>query len=222
MADENVLVAEPLAERGSRPAGRLRSGGRVPAIVYGLGGPSVAVTVNSHDLDRILSHGANTLITLHVDGDQQMTLVRQIQRHATRGQLVHVDFVRVRADVAVAAEVPLHLLGEPVGVRNGGLLEQLIFQLHVEARPQDIPHSIDADVSHLDIGDQLRLSEIAIPPRVECSLDAETLVAQVVAPRVAELPEEGEVPEGEVPEGEAAEAAEGEARGAEGAPESSE
>ena len=100
--------------------------------------------------------------------------------------------------------------------------EQLIFQLHVEARPQDIPHSIDADVSHLDIGDQLRLSEIAIPPRVECSLDAETLVAQVVAPRVAELPEEGEVPEGEVPEGEAAEAAEGEARGAEGAPESSE
>ena len=94
-----------------------------------------------------------------------LTLARQIQRHPTRGELVHVDFVRIRRDVAVSADVPLHLIGEPTGVRDGGLLEQLMFQLTVEAKPGNIPVSIEIDVPELDIGDQLPRRRPPAPDR---------------------------------------------------------
>jgi large subunit ribosomal protein L25 len=211
MAENITLLAEPRAERGSRPAGRLRRTGQVPAVVYGLGTDTVAVSVPARELQHILAGGANTLVTLKVGGDDALTLVRQVQREPTRGDLLHVDFIRVRTDVAVAAEVPLRLIGEPAGVKDGGLLEQMVFTLSIEAKPQDIPHDLEADVSHLEIGDQIRIAEIALPAGVVTPLDAETLVAQVVAPRVAEeeAPAEGE----EGAEGEAAEGAEAAAEG---------
>jgi large subunit ribosomal protein L25 len=194
---EEVLTAEPRTERGSRPAGRLRRAGRVPAVVYGLGGDTVAVTVPARELGHILAHGANTLIRLRLDADDQLTLARQVQRHPTRGDLVHVDLIRVRTDVAVAAEVALHLIGEPEGVRNGGLLEQLVFGLPIEARPQDIPGSIEFDVSALDIGDQVRLTELPLPAGVTATIEPDALIAQVVAPRVVvEEEAEGEAAEG--------------------------
>jgi large subunit ribosomal protein L25 len=206
---EEVLTAEPRAERGSRPAGRLRRAGRVPAVIYGLGGDTVPVTVPSREVTHILSHGANTLIRLRLAGDDQLTLARQVQRHPTRGDLVHLDFIRVRTDVAVSAEVALHLIGEPEGVRNGGLLEQLVFGLPIEAMPQDIPGSIEVEVAHLDIGDQFRLDEITLPAGVTATIEPDALIAQVVAPRVAEVAEvaEGEGEEGEAAEGEAGEGA---------------
>jgi large subunit ribosomal protein L25 len=202
---EELLTAEPRTERGSRPAGRLRRAGQVPAVVYGLGGDSVSVTVPARELGHILAHGANTLIRLRLAGDDQLTLARQVQRDATRGDLVHIDFVRVRTDVAVSAEVALHLVGEPEGVRNGGLLEQVVFGLPIEARPQDIPSSIEMDVAGLDIGDQLRLADLALPAGVTATIEADALIAQVVAPRVVTEAEAGEAAEGEVAEGEAVE-----------------
>jgi large subunit ribosomal protein L25 len=208
---EEVLTAEPRTERGSRPAGRLRRAGRVPAVIYGLGGDTVTVTVPSREVTHILAHGANTLIRLRLDGDDQLTLARQVQRHPTRGDLVHLDFIRVRTDVAVSAEVALHLVGEPEGVRNGGLLEQLVFGLPIEAMPQNIPGSLEVDVAHLDIGDQIRLDEITLPEGVAATIEPDSLLAQVVAPRVVEEEpteaEEGEGEEGEAVEGEAAEGA---------------
>jgi large subunit ribosomal protein L25 len=206
---EEVLTAEPRPERGSRPAGRLRRAGRVPAVIYGLGGDTVPVTVPSREVTHILSHGANTLIRLRLADDDQLTLARQVQRHPTRGDLVHLDFIRVRTDVAVSAEVALHLIGEPEGVRNGGLLEQLVFGLPIEAMPQDIPGGIEVEVGHLDIGDQFRLDEITLPAGVTATIEPDALIAQVVAPRVAEVAEaaEGEGEEGEAAEGEAGEGA---------------
>jgi len=208
MPDDAVLTAEARSERGSRPAGRLRRAGKVPAVVYGLGTDTVEVTVPARELNHIRAGGANTLITLELDGDEALALARQVQRHPTRGDLLHVDFIRVRTDVAVAAEVALHLEGEPAGVRDGGVLEQLVFQLTIEAKPQDIPAQLSADVSHLEIGDQLRLNEVSLPAGVTTAVESDTLVAQVVAPRVVE--EEVEEPaEGEEGE-EGAEGAEGE------------
>ena len=211
MADEVVLTAAPRSERGTRPAGRLRREGGVPAVVYGLGEDTLTITVPARELQHILASGANTLISLKLDGGAALTLARQVQRHPTRGDLVHVDFVRVRTDVAVSAEVPLHLTGEAAGARDGGVVEQQLFALTIQAKPQDIPHELEADISHLEIGDQLRLAEVALPPGVVTELEPETLVVQVSAPRVVEEPEAAE---GE--EGEAGEAAEGEAPAAEG------
>jgi large subunit ribosomal protein L25 len=201
-----ILASEPRTDLGSRPAGRLRREGKVPAVVYGLGTDSVSITVPSRELQHILAgeSGANTLINLQLDGDQVLTLARQIHRHPTRGELVHVDFVRIRRDVAVSAEIPVHLLGEAEGVKDGGLLEQLMFHLTVEAMPGNIPVALELDVSALTIGDQLRLADMPLPEGVTTEVDAETVVVQVAAPRVAAEAEEGE-------EGEAAEGAEGEA-----------
>jgi large subunit ribosomal protein L25 len=221
MADDAVLTADPRTERGSRPAGRLRRRGLVPAVVYGLGTETLEVTVPARELTHILAGGVNTLITLKLDDGEALALARQVQRHPTRGDLVHVDFIRVRADVAVAAEVALHLQGEPAGVLDGGLLEQIVFQVPIEAKPADIPQELTAEVSHLEIGDQIRFSEVRLPPGVTTELEPDTLVAQCIAPRVVEEPEPEEVEgeEGELAEGEEpveGEAAEGEAPAAQG------
>jgi len=219
MADnaDNTLIAEPRSVVGSRPAGRLRREGKVPAVMYGLDTETANVTVPSRKLNHILAgeSGANTLITLELDGEEHLALARQIQRHPTRGDLLHVDFIRVRRDVAVAAEIPVHLAGEPEGVRDGGILEQLVFTLSIEAKPEDIPPSVEADVSALEIGDQLHIADLRLPPGVAVQQEADELVVQVIVPRVVEEPEaveageeiEGEAPEGE--EGEVGPAAEG-------------
>lgn len=189
MAEANVLPAEQRTERGSRPAGRLRRAGKVPAVVYGLESETVAVTVPARELAQLLAGGANTLITLKFDDGEALALARQVQRHPTRGDFIHVDFVRVSTDVAVAAEVPLHLIGESVGVLDGGIMEQLVFSLSIEAKPQDIPTEIEHDVSALAIGDQLRVEELVLPTGVATTLEPDALVAQVVMPRVEEEPE---------------------------------
>jgi len=205
MPDDVVLTAEPRSDRGSGAAGRLRRSGRLPAVVYGLGGESDAVTVETHELDLILAHGVNTLITLRLDGDDQLTLARQVQRHPVRGDLVHVDFIRVRTDVAISAEVAIHLEGEAEGSKSGGVVDQQLFSLHIEAKPQDIPASLSLEISALEIGDHLRVSDLTLPAGVTSDVDPETLVVTVAAPRVAAAEElEGEEVEGEAAEGEGA------------------
>jgi large subunit ribosomal protein L25 len=190
-----TLATEPRTDLGSRPAGRLRRQGKVPAVVYGLGTDSVSITVPARDLQHILAGeaGANSLISLDVDGSTVLTLARQIHRHPTRGELVHVDFVRISRDVAVAAEIPVHLLGESEGVKDGGLLEQLMFQLTVEAMPGNIPVALEHDISELHITDQLHVRDIVLPTGVTTAADTEAVVAQITARRTAGGPgEEGD------------------------------
>ena len=209
MADV-ILQAEPRTDLGSRNAGRIRRRGLLPAVVYGLDTDVLSVTVSARELDHALhsDSGANTLITLKLQGeDDALALARQIQRHPTRNELVHVDFVRVRRDVAVAAEIPLTIEGEPPGVKEGGILEQLFFTITVEALPGNIPTDITVDVSHLALGDQLRVADLPIPPGVAVQHEPDELVAQISIPRGLEE-EEAEAAEGE--EGEGAEGEEGE------------
>ena len=212
-----TLTANPRNETGSRPAGRLRREGLVPAVVYGLGSETMSVTVPARELQHILSggSGANTVITLQIGSDTQLALARQIQRNPMKGTLLHVDFVRIRADVKVAAEVPLHLEGEAEGVKNGGLLEQMVFAISVEALPADVPPAITLDVSALDMGDQVHVRDLAVPASVTITLDPDDLVVQIVQPRGMDLGEEAEAAEGEEgAEGEAAPAAAAEESGA--------
>jgi len=212
---DTTLLAEPRTLLGSRNSGRLRREGKVPAVVYGLGTDTVSVTVPARELQHILAgeSGANTLITLDVDGKSVLTLARQIHRHPTKGILVHVDFIRIDRDVAVSAEIPIHLVGEATGVKDGGLLEQLLFHLTVEAMPGNIPVSIEIDVERLAIGDQLRVEDISLPTGVETQAEADFVIAQFAAPRVATEEgiegEEGEGEEGEGGEGGAEASAEG-------------
>ncbi len=146
MADA-TLIAERRTEAGKGPAGRIRTKGLVPAIVYGLGADNVSVAVSQRELVHILSGGSgmNTLITLNIDGTEQLAIARELQRHPVRGNVIHVDFVRVRADQTIQAEIPVHLVGEAEGAVRGGVLEQLVHTLTVEAKPSDFPPSIEHD-----------------------------------------------------------------------------
>ena len=202
-----TLTTEPRTEQGSGPAGRLRRAGKVPGVVYGLDADPQSVTVVGRELERILhgEGGTNTLITLQLDGDDALALARQIQRHPTRGDLVHVDFVRVRRDVAVSAEVPLQTEGEPPGVREGGMLEQQLFSVTVEAMPGNIPTHLTLDVSGLALGDQLHISDLPVPAGVTLQHEPEELIVQVAIPRGMDEGEEGEGEEGEGEEGEGGE-----------------
>jgi large subunit ribosomal protein L25 len=202
---ETTLTAERRAAAGKGAAGRVRREGLVPAVVYGLGEEAVSVSVSSRELGHILAgeSGTNTLITLRVDGSSQLALARQIQRHPVKGTLVHVDFVRVRADQEIEAEIPVHLTGDAEGVSRGGVLEQLIHSLRISAKPTEIPPSIEHDISALEIGDGVRVGELAIPAGVAVLHDTDELVAQISAPRVAEE-EVAEGVEGEAAEGEGA------------------
>jgi large subunit ribosomal protein L25 len=214
MADA-TLVAERRTAAGKGAAGRSRREGLVPAVVYGLGADNVPIAVPSRELGRFLSGaaGANTVFTLKLDGADQLALARQIQRHPVKGTLLHVDFVRVRADQTIQAEVPVHLTGDAEGVAMGGVLEQFLYTVSVEARPADVPNSLEIDISALVIGDAAHVRDLTAPAGVVITNDAEDLVAQISAPRVVEE----EVPvaaEGEAAEGEGAPAAaEGEGGG---------
>ena len=221
MADA-TLTAERRTAGGKRPAGRARRAGLVPAVVYGLGEDNVPVSVQSRDLSHILAGeaGANTLITLRIDGSEQLALARQIQRHPIKGTVLHVDFVRVRADQAIQADVPVRLVGDAEGVAHGGVLEQLLHTVSVEALPADIPNVFEIDITEVEIGGSVHVDRLTVPAGVTLLNDPGDLVASIAAPRVAEEEvAEGEAAEGE--EGAPAAAAEGGGEG-EGATSSSE
>jgi large subunit ribosomal protein L25 len=207
MADA-TLIAEIRPAAGKRPAGRIRTQGLVPAVVYGLGADNVSVSVSQRELVHILSGGSgmNTLITLDINGKQELAIARELQRHPVRGNVIHVDFVRVRADQTIQAEIPVHLVGEAEGAVRGGILEQLVHTLTVEAKPADFPPSIEHDVSALEIGGQVYVRDLTVPHGVTVLQEGDDLVAQISAPRVAEVAEgvEGEAVEGAPAEGGAA------------------
>ena len=212
MSDVKLSV-EPRTEFGSGPSGRYRREGKVPATVYGLDADPQSILCNGRELERILhgASGANTLITLNLGDGDALALARQIQRHATRGDLVHVDFVRISRNIAVAAEIPLHIEGEAPGARQGGLLEQLLFSVTVEAMPGNIPNELIVDVSALELGDQIHVSDLKVAAGVEIQQEADALVVQVAIPRGLGDEDEAEGEEGEGGDAAAASAEDGDA-----------
>jgi large subunit ribosomal protein L25 len=207
--EEVTLVADVGRPIGKSAARKIRREGKVPAIVYGLGTDPEPVAVPSRELQHILAGagGANTLINLDLSGREELVLARQVVRHPVRHTLVHVDLIRVRRDTAVSAEVPIHLVGEAQGTKDGGLLEQDTFTLSIEAKPGDLPSGIEADVTALEIGDQLTVADLTLPPGVVTTQEPGDLVAHVSAPKGLDLGEEPEAAEGEEVEGEGGEAA---------------
>ncbi len=198
-----ILIAQSRSETGDGPAKRLRADGRVPAVVYGLDAGTVSVSVPARELDHILhsASGSNTLITLKTDDASELTLARQVHRHPVRGTVLHVDFIRVRADQTIEAEVSIQLVGEAEGVRNGGLFEQSLFSLTVEAMPRDIPNAFEHDISDLVIGDSIHVRDIQVPAGVVVLQEDDAVVGHISLPRAVEeeVVEAVEGEEGEAP-----------------------
>ncbi|HEY7874777.1 MAG TPA: 50S ribosomal protein L25/general stress protein Ctc [Actinomycetota bacterium] len=176
-----ALVRDGIGKGGSR---RTRADGRVPAVVYGQGMDPVSISVDRREFVTALQTdaGMNVLLDLEIDGDTTLALTRELQRDPVRGTLLHADFVKIDRTQAVEVEVPVHVVGESPGVKEGGVLENPLFQLHVRSLPGNVPESIDADISGLAIGDALRVSDLAGGRDFEILNDPDAVVASVAAP----------------------------------------
>jgi large subunit ribosomal protein L25 len=212
---EYKLAAENRADVGKGAARRLRAAGRVPAVLYGHGSKPTSVSVDARELGHALrtEAGANVLLQLQVGQARHLALTKEIQRHPVRGSYLHVDFIVVRRGEKVHVAVPVHLVGEAPGVREGGIADQDLYQVNIEAEVTAVPDAVEADVSGLRIGDVLRVGDLKAPAGSTILDDPEASVVSVVPPAVEPAPEEAEEAEAEAAEGEAPAAeAEGEGR----------
>ena len=204
MSDQVSLNVDVRTASGKKAAKNLRYRGQLPAVVYGEGAASVACSVDYRTLSDLLkAHGRNAIISLSAGDVSQSTIIKDIQYHPVRGEMLHVDFHRVDLTRKIVVEVPIHATGSAVGVRIGeGILEQMLHDLEVECLPTDIPDHVAIDVSDLDIGDSLHVSDIVLDgDDLSIVTDIDRTVFAVAAPAlVIEEEEEGEDEEGLVDE----------------------
>jgi large subunit ribosomal protein L25 len=196
MADRPTIDVKPRNEFGTRVTKRLRRTGQVPGIVYGTPeGDTIPFAADARELRRILI-GAGALIDLTLDGQSRPVIVKDMQHHPVRGEVIHIDFLQVRLDEKIHTQVPVHIVGadDAPGIKEGGVLETVTHQLNIEALPTDIPEFVEADVSGLGVADTMHLSALTPPAGVTFLDDLEeTIIATVVVP--TEEPEEPEVEE---------------------------
>ncbi len=184
------VEAEPREDFGKNCARRTRRSGRIPGVVYGGGGPVIPVTVDPDGIRQILhsESGQNAIFTLEVRGKAPArAMIRDWQSDPVRGDLLHVDLVRIALDTKLKLKVAIHVTGEPQGVKvEGGIFEFLLREVDVECLPDDIPEAITVDVSPLALGQSLRVSDLPIGPKVKLLTDPTRVVAHVVVLKVEE------------------------------------
>lgn len=211
---EITLKAQTRSDTGKGHARRARVDGKIPAVLYGSSVDATPVLVDAKEVWHALhtEAGGNVLIHLQLEGkDDFLTMAREIQRHPVKNTVLHVDFISVDRHVKITAEVPIHIIGESHGVKEGGQMDQGFHEVRVEALPTEVPASIDVDITELGIGDQIRAADLTLPEGVELLNDPEDIIVSVIEPIVMKLEEEVEG-EPEAAEGEAAPAeGEGEA-----------
>ncbi|MEJ2006677.1 MAG: 50S ribosomal protein L25 [Acidobacteriota bacterium] len=184
---------------GKNAARRLRHSGRIPAVVYGGGGPSIPLEVDPKAILRILQSeaGHNAIFTLQIpEKAPARVMLRGWQWEPIRGDLLHVDMVRIARDEKLRVRVPIHITGEPQGVKvQGGVFEFTLREVEVECLPDDIPENIAIDVTDLTIGRHLRVSDLPISANVKVLAEPARVVAHVAAPKAAEVAPAAEVVE---------------------------
>ena len=199
------LAAERRQGRGKGPARQMRMAGRIPAVIYGRGREPQSLSVSQSDIDKFLAGHAtgSTVIELGFDGESVKALIREIQRHPVRLDVMHVDFYEIHEGETVTVDVPIHLEGAPDGVRNGGgTLDQVLREVQIAVLPRHIPERVELDVTELGIGQSLHVSDLTVE-NVKILTNPGATVCSVIAPRVEEVvePTEAEVEAEEEEEG---------------------
>lgn len=186
------LAAETRQDKGKGVARKLRAAGRVPAVMYGHGETTRSLSLDAHELALLFGkvHWENTLITLDIGGESVPTLVREVQTHAFKGDVLHVDFYQIHANEKLEVEIPIRLHGTPAGIKLGGMLSHAINDLMVRCLPGNIPNHIDVDISHLNINDSIHVRDLPLPQGVESVIDGDRTVCVLNPPSnaAADLP----------------------------------
>ena len=225
MAGERVkLEVLERESRGSADSRRLRKRGLIPGVLYGRGNEPHAFCVAERELRRVLTGagGLHAILDVTLDGQNtsRPSILKSYQQDPVRGTLTHIDLQEVRLDQPIQARVVVELIGEPVGVTEGGVLSQVNREITVEALPLEVPEHLDLDVTGMAIGDTLRLADLPVQEGLKFLEDPEEIVlatvtmpTRFVEPEPEEVEGEEELEEGELPEGEEAPEGEAEAEG---------
>jgi large subunit ribosomal protein L25 len=201
MAVKSKLGAAPRHDGGKGVARKLRSAGRVPAVLYGHGEQPRALSVNAHELGLLVGsvNVQNSIVTLDIDGEgPKDVLLREVQMHPYKPEPLHVDFFHVNARETLHVKIPVRLHGTPVGVHtDGGVLDQVLHELEVECLPGNIPDSVEIDIANLVLGESVRVGDVPAVEGVKFLQDGELPIASIVASRAAisEADEEPAEPE---------------------------
>ncbi len=193
MSKNIVVEALERSELGKNASRRLRAGGGVPGVVYGLDRPPFTVGVGARKIEEVLGleTGRNTIFTLSLTGQDRSraVMIKALQRDPVTERLVHVDFVRVDLAKAVRVNVPIRLIGIAEGVKSdGGLLEFMLRQVEVECLPSDIPDHLDLDVTSLRLNQHFSVKDLPVRDRVTVLDDAEAIVCGVAVPKEEAAP----------------------------------
>ena len=212
---ESTAITARVRETMGKANRRLAAAGEIPAVLYGPGRDTVALSLDRHDFELMMSHhgAGSTIVTIALEGESKPVnaVIREVQHSPVKGTIMHVDFLAIRMDQKLQATVSFHFVGESPGVKAGGVLMHSMRELMVEALPANLPDSLDIDISGLEIGQSITVSDLTAPEGVEITDDPEGVVCSVTVPTAE--PTEEEL---------AAEAAEPEVIGEEASEESSE
>ncbi|GBD60583.1 50S ribosomal protein L25 [Tetragenococcus halophilus subsp. halophilus] len=189
-----MAVALEVEKRAVRPRSirnKLRHEGRIPAIVNGYQIESTPISVNAQELDRVLrENGLNSVITMNIDGKKVNTLVQDYSADTFTQDLIHVEFLSVNMTEEQEVEAEINLVGEASGVKAGGVLTQTLYSANVSATPDKLPENIEVDISNLEIGDSINISDIPVAKDYTIVNDPEEQIASINEPEIEEEPEE--------------------------------
>ncbi len=203
----NAIHRERLGKGASRS---LRRSGMIPGILYGPRTSALPIAINSVDLNKLIGGKRESIlvdleILMNGNRETKTVMIKEVQRDPVRDFIIHVDLYEVAMDVSIRIEVPVHLIGKPAGIQKGGIVEHIMRTIEIECLPSDIPDKLEIDISHLEIGDSIHISDIKTSPGVKIIEDPSSTVVAIVAPEaeeekatpaeeIAQLPEPQRVP----------------------------
>ena len=192
------LVAAPREETGKEAVKKMRHDGRIPAVLYGHGFDTILISLDERSFKALLRHekGLHGLLNLRVEGAEEsahMVVVKEVQRHPIKDHILHVDFQKILGDEELHAEVSLHFLGEPAGIKAGGILQHYLYEVTVACLPKDLPEYIEVEISGLNLKENLRINDLVVLEGIRYVNNPEEIVVAVTPKRVKE--EEKEVEE---------------------------
>ncbi len=191
MSTAATMKATVRKEIGTRLVKRLRSEGKMPAVVYGHGKETVAVTIEQHELELAVQHGER-ILEIQLGKEIQNVMIKELQYDAFGDHILHVDLTRVDLDELVEVTIPIQLVGSPEGTKDGGVLRQIVMEVALEVSVRNIPDDFKLIVTEMKLDDRKTLEDIELPEGAKLLMDLQTVVCTV-----SELAEEVEVEEGE-------------------------
>jgi large subunit ribosomal protein L25 len=197
---ENIQLAATARDTIGKANRRLGPSGKLPAVVYGVGHEPVSISLDKHQVDQFLLHGAaSSLIELSIDGGKPVhTVIKDVQRDPTKGSVLHLDLWAVSMKQHISTVVPIHFVGDAAGVKTGGVLTHNLREVQIDSLPGDMPDSIEVSVEDLEVGDSLHVSDLVAPSGVIITSPEDEIICSVTPPTKAveeEAVEEAAEPE---------------------------